>query len=382
MGLPTEETVPAAVLAAVRAPFEAFGGDWTEADVLQPLGLLLDLAGEAMRARLLVVQADGAEAAALRPDFTIPVAQAHIASRRPQGRYLYEGKAFRVAPAGSLRPVEFLQVGAEVFGPSLDPATEDAAVAALAWAAASAGGRDDLTLLMGDVGLFDGFVRAIGVPDGAATRLTRAFAGGRPIEAELARARGQAPAAPSGSGRLAGLLADLPEAEAAAVLEELWRLAGIQPVGGRSPAEIVHRLMERSAGERGPQLSAAEAALIGRYLAISGPPRAALDQIERLAYEAKVPFDGALQPWVRRLKALSASGLPEAALTFTAGFARPFGYYDGLLFEVRSAALGPDRPVAGGGRYDSLMAQLGGTGDPGAVGCIVRPARAWAGAGA
>ncbi|HTI67768.1 MAG TPA: ATP phosphoribosyltransferase regulatory subunit [Caulobacteraceae bacterium] len=375
-----EPTVPAEVLAAIRVPFEAFGGAWVDAPVLQPLGLLLDLAGEAMRSRLLVVQGEGAEAAVLRPDFTIPVAQSHIASGQARGRYLYQGKAFQASGPGG--GGEFLQIGAELFGPAADVAAEDAAVAALAWTAAGAGGRKDLSLVMGDVGLFDGFVRAIGAPTGVATRLTRAFADGRSVEAELVRAQGEAPAPPAGSGRLAGLLSDLPEAEAAAVLEELWRLAGIQPVGGRSPGEIVHRLIERSAGDRGPRLTAGEAGLIGRYLAISGSPRAALDQVESLAYEAKVEFDLALQPWVRRVKALNAAGLPETALTLSTGFSRPFGYYDGMLFEVRSAALGAGRPVAAGGRYDGLPARLGGAGEPGAVGCIVRPARAWSGAAA
>jgi ATP phosphoribosyltransferase regulatory subunit len=382
MGLPTEETVPAEVLTAIRAPFEAFGGVRIDAPVMQPLSLLLDLAGETMRPRLLVVQTDGGEAAALRPDFTIPVVQAHIASGQARGRYHYEGKAFRVPPAGSGRAAEFLQIGAELFGPPTDEASENAALAALAWYAASAGGRKDLSLLMGDVGLFDAFIRAIGTPAAVATRLTRAFADGRSVQAELTRAQGAAPAAPAGSGRLAGLLSDLPEAEAAAVLEELWRLAGIQPVGGRSPGEIVHRLIERSADDRGPRLSKAEADLIGRYLALTGTPRQVLDKVESLAYEAKAEFDLQLQPWVRQLKALATAGVPESALTLATGFARPFGYYDGVLFEVRSAALGPERPLAAGGRYDGLLAKLGGKGEPGAVGCIVRPARAWAGAAA
>jgi len=47
--------------------------------------------------------------------------------------------------------------------------------------------------------------------------------------------------------------------------------------------------------------------------------------------------------------------------------------------EVRSAALGPDRPVASGGRYDGLLARLGGATDARAVGCVVRPWRAFSG---
>ena len=379
MTLRPEQAVPAEVLAAVRAPFEAFGGTWIAAPVLQPLNVLLDLAGEGMRTRLLVVQTDGSEDAALRPDFTIPVVQAHMASGEARGRYLYEGHAF-TAPQEPGRLAEFLQIGAEVFGPTADPCAEEAAVAALAWSASRAGGRSDLSMMLGDVGLFAGFVRAIGTPEALTLRLVRAFADGRSLQAELARAQGPSAGGSAGSSRLAGLLSGLPEAEAAAVLEELWRLAGIQPVGGRSPAEIVHRLSERSEGSRGPGIGAAEAALIGRYLAISDTPHAALKKVEALAYEAKVEID--LNQWIVRLKALVAAGIPEQALTLATGFSRPFGYYDGLLFEVRSAALGPDSPVAAGGRYDSLPSRLGRGGHVGAVGCMVRPARAWAGAAA
>jgi ATP phosphoribosyltransferase regulatory subunit len=72
-------------------------------------------------------------------------------------------------------------------------------------------------------------------------------------------------------------------------------------------------------------------------------------------------------------------------MVLAAAFGRAFGYYDGFLFEVRSAALDEERPVAAGGRYDGLPARLGSetqnTIGTGAVGCMVRPARAYAGGG-
>jgi ATP phosphoribosyltransferase regulatory subunit len=86
---------------------------------------------------------------------------------------------------------------------------------------------------------------------------------------------------------LADLLSDLPEAEATGVLEELWSLAGIQPVGGRAPAEIVHRLSLRADKVRNLRLTPAEADLIARFLDISGSPRDALDRVERLAYSPR-----------------------------------------------------------------------------------------------
>ena len=186
--LTTEPALDRDTLAAIRAPFEAFGGALVDAPVLQPLSLLLDLAGEAMRARLFVVQSETAEEQALRPDFTIPVVQAHIASAAATGRYRYEGKAFLAAERGSHLPTEFLQIGAELFGTATDKVADDAMIASLAWSAARAGGRKDLTLRLGDPGLMSGFLSALGVSDAARRRLLRAFRSERALAAELGRA--------------------------------------------------------------------------------------------------------------------------------------------------------------------------------------------------
>ena len=270
-----------------------------------------------------------------------------------------------------------MQIGLEAFGGGPSPAA-DAEVAGLAWRAAAAGGRDDLSMALGDVSLFSAFIDALGLADALAARLKRAFSHPRALRAELARA--QAAVAPTRQGdRLAGLVAGLPEAEALAVLEDLWALAGIQPVGGRSAGEIVHRLVERAGAAQAPRLGEAERDLVERFLAVADHPRRALDQVQALAREGGADLDAALGDWNARLDALIAGGAPLDRLSLATGYIRAFGYYDGFLFEIRSAALGEDTPVAGGGRYDSLPSRLGGA-EPkvGAVGCMVRPARAWA----
>ena len=361
-----EPSVPREALEAIRAPFlgpHADGGlaEPIDTPVMQPLAVVLDLAGEAMRARLFVVQADGIDEACLRPDFTIPVASAHIASGRRRGRYVYEGKAFQVAPPGSGRAEEFVQVGLESLG---EPGrrSADAEALILAWAAASAGGRKDLRAALGDIGLFGGLIDGMGLDPVTAARLKRAFLRPGKMQAELARAQSPGEGAREGD-KVAELLAGLPETQAAAALEELWTLAGIEPVGGRSAAEIVHRLAERAKNRAAPRLSAAQAGLITRFLAIEGRPAAALDQAEALAREAGADLDGLWGDWADRLEALRAAGVPESALTLATGFGRPFGYYDGFLFAVWSEALGADETVAAGG-----------------VGAMVRPGRAWSGA--
>lgn len=372
----TEAPIPADALAAIREPLMSAGARPVEAPILQPLSLLLDLAGEAMRARLFVVQAEGGAEACLRPDFTVAVARQHVEGGAAAGRYYYEGPAFRASQGADLAE-EFLQAGVELFEPGGAPSPEtDAEIAALAWAAAAAGGRKDLSLWLGDVALFAAFIDSLSLPKALGARLQRVAGRPRLLTAELARA-GEA-AAPAARGRLAGLLAGLGQAEAAALLEEVWALAGVEPVGGRGPAEIAARLVRRAEAADAPALTEAQADAICEFMAISDTPEAGLARVRDLAGRKGQALEAALAGWAQRLARLRALA-PGASLSFAPALGHAFDYYDGLTFEVRSQALGPERAVAVGGRYDGLLARLGGAAGARAVGCMVRPARAFAG---
>jgi ATP phosphoribosyltransferase regulatory subunit len=371
-----EPAVPAEPLAAIRAPFLSQDAEVVDAPILQPLGLLLELVGEAMRPRLFVVQSEGGQETCLRPDFTVPVVRQHLESGRSSGRYFYEGKAFRASPEPG-RPDEFRQIGLESFdGGAGSVVRADADIAALAWGSAVAGGRTDLSLWLGDIALFAAFVDTLGLAAPLAARVKRVAARPRLLAAELARAEGPA-ASPANNGKLAGLLSGLSEAETATVLEEVWALAGIDPVGGRGPAEIAQRLIRRAQAAQAPALTPDQADRIRRFLAIEDAPSAAFDAVAEIAGAGAL--DAPLAAWAERLALLHAAGVPSDAIRFATALGHAFDYYDGLTFEIRSAALDPERSVAVGGRYDSLPSRLGGTADVRAVGCVVRPWRAWAG---
>ncbi len=368
-----EPAVPPEVLAAVRAPLEAAGAERADAPLLQPLNLLLDLAGEAMRARRFVVQSEGGAESCLRPDFTVPIAREHIEKARAAGLYWYEGAAFRAS--GGERPEEFVQIGLEMFSPpggAVEAA--DAEIAGLAWRAAAAGGRADLALMLGDVALFAAFVESLALPESLAARIKRVAGRPRLLAQELARV-GEA-ATPEG-GTLAGLLAGLSEDRAAAVLEELWSLAGVEPVGGRGAAEIAARLVRKAEAARAPALTEAQAGAIRAFMAIDDQPPYAFARMRELAGRQDGPLKAALAGWDARLEGLSRTA-PTDRTRFAPALGHAFDYYDGITFEVRSDALGADRPVAVGGRYDGLLARLGAERGGRAVGCMVRPWRAWA----
>ena len=372
-----EPRVPADILAHLRAPLSA-GASSVDAPILQPLGLLLELVGEAMRARLFVVQAEGGEEACLRPDFTVPVTRQHLESGTASGRYYYEGKAFRAAPDDAGRAEEFVQIGLERFDAAGTTILEaDAEIAALAWTSSVAGGRDDLLLWLGDIALFAAFVDGLDLAPSLATRLKRAASRPRLLQAELARA-GAEPKAVGSSG-LADLLAGHSPDEAAVLLEEVWALAGIEPVGGRGAAEIAQRLIRRAEAARAPALSLEQAQSLGRFLTISDTPAKALAAIAAIPGAKGETRGAALADWEVRLALLAKAGVPEGAMLMATTLGHAFEYYDGLTFEVRSTALGADRPVAVGGRYDGLPARLDGPAGGRAVGCMVRPWRAFEG---
>ncbi|MEM7690808.1 MAG: ATP phosphoribosyltransferase regulatory subunit, partial [Pseudomonadota bacterium] len=76
----------------LREGFQARGAEVFEADILQPAGALLDLYGEDIRARAFVTQDPLRGEMMLRPDFTVPLVQQHVATAGGADRYTYAGE--------------------------------------------------------------------------------------------------------------------------------------------------------------------------------------------------------------------------------------------------------------------------------------------------
>ncbi len=76
--------------------FEAAGYHRIEPEILQPADIFLDLSGEEIRHRLLLTTDNEGREWALRPEFTIPVARAYLASGSlKEAGYSYYGPVFR-----------------------------------------------------------------------------------------------------------------------------------------------------------------------------------------------------------------------------------------------------------------------------------------------
>lgn len=362
------------------AAFVAAGYERIAPDIIQPAGLFLDVIGESLRGRTYVFTDPDGHELCLRPDITVPTCRWHL-ERYPDGnataRYCYSGSTFRYQPvgAGSAHPREFHQAGIESFG-ATDREADDAAVLVLVVAALRASGLEKLQVRIGDLGLFRALVNAMGMPERWRRRLKNKFWRPEAFRAELARLK--AGSAAHGQGLPRALLDALDpsdRASAAARVIEFLDRNGIELIGTRTPEEIADRLVAEAADLHEPPLASEKAALIERYVAIKAPALVAADRLEELARAGGVDLAEALGSFRRRLALIEGAGISMEKAEFSAEFGRNLEYYTGFVFEVVAPALGPKSPIAGGGRYDSLLTEVGASKPVPAVGASIHTER-------
>jgi ATP phosphoribosyltransferase regulatory subunit len=348
-----------AILALI-ALFEREGYARVEPPVLQPADVFIDLSGEDIRRRMFVTQDASGEELCLRPEYTIPVCLQHLAQRgaQPSG-YSYGGPVFRMRP---LESGEFLQAGIESIGRA-DASVVDAEILGLALEGLGRIGSTDHRVKLGDMGLLNALIDALGVTPAAKRRVIRAIVSGQGL-ASLSESDGQGQ--PEHAGLLAAIEGQAPQA-AKAFVEDILSIAGIARVGGRSAGEIAERFLARAANRTGLPDRARE--VLERYLSISGDPDQAANDIRFLAKDAGLDLTASLMAFEERTGFMATRGLDVSAFAFAATFARNLDYYTGFIFEVQDSRRSDGKPIVGGGRYDRLLQHLGAEAPIPAVGC-------------
>lgn len=356
-------------LGAILSHFLRAGFARCEPSILQPAGVFLDRSGEDFRGRLyLTSDASGADVC-LRPEYTIPVCLAYLASSDAgaPASFAYGGTVFRFPAdnAGEGAGGELLQAGLESFGRE-DREAADAEILATAVEASQNAGAGRLSIRTGDAGLVSLFLDRLDLPPAWRRRLEIGHARGEELSAIFA---------PRPNGReQAGVLAALEKVdarEARALVEDLLSIAGISAVGGRSAGEIAERFLEQAALASGAGVSAEKRALVEAFFAIEGQIDDASAALRRLAQDASLDLAQALDSFDTRSSFLAARGLDLDSVKFSASFARRLDYYSGFVFEARNAASETGAPLIGGGRYDRLLRTLGAKHDIPAVGAAI-----------
>lgn len=329
------------------AAFKNAGAVEVAPDILLDAATLLDLYGEDIRARAYVTSDPVRGEVVLRPDFTVPVVQAHMQDGAEPARYCYLGEVFRKQDHGDTRPEhprdnEYLQAGFEVFAREADA---DAEVFALFHRLLQPYGLD---AAMGDMDILLDAIRAL--PVSATRRAALLHHVWRPIRFARLLARFSAPVA----------IRDLAPATTP------W-------TGLRTGTEMETRIATLAAEPGEAPLPAIWTDRLTRLFTIDAPAPQALEALRALAGEIPEIAE-AVARLSARLDQLSARGVDPATIRFAASHGREtMEYYDGMTFTFTAPRQPGWPPIASGGRYDALTVQLGrGRAIP-AVGGIIRP---------
>lgn len=330
----------------ILAAFRAAGAVEIAPDILQPAESLLDLYGEDIRARAYVTADPIRGEMMLRPDFTVPVVQAHMENGAEPARYCYLGEIFRKQDMGDTRPEnprdnEYLQCGFELFSRH---AGADAEVFALFHRLLA---PYALTAETGDMGLLMDAVRGLPLSDARHQALLHHI--WRPARFQRLLDRFAAPVPAR----------DFPATSAA------W-------AGLRSPDEMQARIARLQADADEAPLPSLWLTRLARLFAVRAPAPQAIAELRDLAVDMPAIAD-AVKRIETRFAAIGGQGIDPADVIFDASHGRTnMEYYDGFTFSFLAGRAGLP-PVASGGRYDALTRVLGkGTEIP-AVGGIIRP---------
>jgi ATP phosphoribosyltransferase regulatory subunit len=332
--------------------FAQAGYALAEPPVLQPAEPFLDLSGEDIRKSLYLTTDATGEELCLRPDLTIPVAREYLASGQAgkAAGYSYLGPVFRYRGGA---PSEFLQAGIESFG-RLDRSAADAE---MALEATRAFGVNEVEIRTGDVALFTALIDALGLYPVWRRRLMKDFNRKISLEQDIEQLTVASAATRNEYEGVLAALAGSDRKAALALVTDLMSIAGTTNVGGRTVAEIADRFLEQSTLKAGA-LPRDTLVIIKRFLAITGDPRDATAQLRKLAADASLNIDAAIDALESRVDWMVKRGIDITQTRFSTSFGRGLDYYTGFEFELHAKDNGVE-PLVAGGRYDGLLQRLG-----------------------
>ena len=340
--------------AQLRALFEAEGAQVVETGILQPAEVLLDLYGEDIRARAYVTSDALRGEQMLRPDFTVPVVQMHMAYGAEPARYTYAGEVFRRQEDDADRANEYIQVGYEVFDRE-NPVDADAEVFTLIRRAL---GDAPLRAATGDIGVLMAAVDGLQTTDARKAALRRHIWRPRRFRALIDRYAGRAPVPPA----------------RAALLASSDPFDGLPPeIGVRAQSEVAARVAALRADADAAPLAERDVLLLDAILSVRESLPNAIEHLRDIAVDLPA-IDPAVERVAARMRALEKRGVDVERLDFEASYGRTsMEYYDGFVFGFYAENRADLPAVASGGRYDALTRVLGQGAEIPAVGGVIRP---------
>ena len=348
-----------AVISNVMTLFQEAGALELDMPSLLDSHALIDLYGEDIRNQAYTTSHINREKI-LRPDFTVPIVEMHIATKQREAKYSYYGPVWRSQPYGSQEPAEYYQAGIEYFHQS-DSARADAEIFEL-FQHCTRG--VDLDIELGDVAILRAVVNSLDISDNKRSLLLRHL--WRPDRfIQLIRQLSQ-------DNSVSNSRSLLFESITNDTLNE-YIIANGPRIGLRTLDEIRKRSEELLKEELTRPVSSNLVKLIEDLLALQCPLSKASTKITQF-FAIGNELRDVSHNLESRIDAMSELGINVKNLNFLTNLSRTsLEYYDGFVFSTSLKDQPNLPPVAQGGRYNALTKILGkGTEIP-AVGGIVRP---------
>ena len=357
--------------AAIMAVFERAGFEHIAPDIIQPADIFLERSGEDIRARTFVFTDPSGNELCLRPDLTVPACRYHLshaAKPEAEAKYCYLGQAFRF-PNERLSPQEFSQAGLEWFA-APGSISAEARILKLTLSALEAAGLAKYRVTLGDLGLFNALLEDTPMPERWRHRLQYHF--WRP-QAFRATLEGFSQGRTSRRTSISDVVDRVTREPALAIVEDVLASQGLQLVGGRDVEEIAARLEGKFKDRSEPALAEADVNRLLSYLDIAGPADTMAARFAALSGGSG--FARAMADYQQRLAEMEDLGLNPRRFEFRSPFGRELEYYTGFVFQVEADTKEGPLTVAGGGRYDNLLSDMGAPSRITAVGCAIHTER-------
>ena len=353
---------------AIEAALRRYAYAAIDPPVLESALPFLNRSGEDVRRQMYIFADPGGREVCLRPELTIPVCRAYLRQRQAssdgkgsdrEARLSYFGPAFIYESANESRYRQFYQAGAEFIGASSREAA-DAEILAAALDCLDATGLKETAVEIGDVDIRNAFIDNLPISERSKTRIRRiALRSHKDPRAAVAAHEAADPQTTNEFGALSSLLASVDAGQAELLIREVFALADVRHVGGRTPEEIVERLTSRTAQQSEP-ISAELIDGVMALLNIRAKPDAAFKAIRDHFKKFKIAaVEPVLERCETRLRYVNAYGRSAASLRFNVGLRRGLEYYTGFMFEIFAKDVSLAGHVCGGGRYDNLLEGLG-----------------------
>ena len=355
----------------LTALLASYGYRGLDTPLLEPTELFLRKSGGELASQLFSFADPGSRAVSLRPEFTAPVMRyylEHSSEIELPARWQYCGPVFRFdgaslssAPDRRGSGGQFTQIGGELLGAS--SVTADVELLDLAVSALSASGLREWTLRLADLNVLNSLLDPLGLSERARSFVVQSVPLLRDGPAAIPQLMDDAQrlhvaGRPADDDYLSQAVHGLDDDEARSVLLGVLRSNPLDQLGQRRPEEVVERLLRkirRPDAEESLRLALQTACELAQ---VRGDAATALDGASAALRKA-----GADTTAAGRLEQLIGM-LPEGQdasgrIVLDFGLVRGLAYYNGIIFEVSHP--GWPGPLGGGGRYDGLARDLGGS---------------------